>query len=202
MATGVAAAPDPDPLPVHRRHGADIGDGVPVVADLSPGIDLLTGLTITGAEAAIVEHQHIQPGRGKHLGEAVEVHLLDRGKAVRHDDGGARRCAPLSLVEPAPQGDALGVKLNISPTHPSLLSPGFAGPRRALAHPGPPHPSLGGTAPAVQHTDRRKPRHHQGDVHPGPDTDAVLCRAPACACSRVLARLLAAGKAGHVPTPV
>ena len=87
MAAGVAAAPDPDPARVHLGHRLQVGDGVPVVADLRPRVDLLARLTVAGAEAAVVEDQDVEPGRGKHLGEAVQVHLLNRGEAVRHDHG-------------------------------------------------------------------------------------------------------------------
>src|ERR1035438_5900960 len=116
MATGVAAAPDPDPAGIDFRQGAGVRDGVPVVPDLGPRVDLLAGLALAGPEAAVVEHQRIQPGRGEHLGEAVQVHLLDRGETVRHDDGGPGAARPaLSRVEPATQRDALSVELDIAP---------------------------------------------------------------------------------------
>jgi hypothetical protein len=118
MPAGVAAAPDPDPGRVHLRQRAGVGDGVPVVADLGPRIDLLTGLPVAGAEAAIVEDQDVQPGRCEHLGEAVQVHLLDRGEAVRHDHGRTGRGGSLGRVEPAAQGDAFRIERDIPPCHP------------------------------------------------------------------------------------
>jgi hypothetical protein len=86
---------------------------VAVVAHLGPGVDLLAWLAVAGAEVAVVEHQRPQPAGGERLGEAVEEHLLDSGEAVGHDDRGNRIGGPVGQVQPAPQGDILGVELNI-----------------------------------------------------------------------------------------
>src|SRR4029077_21114343 len=51
----VARAPDADPVLVHLRKRAGVGNGVTAVGNLPPGVDVLTGLAIAGAEAAIVE---------------------------------------------------------------------------------------------------------------------------------------------------
>jgi hypothetical protein len=94
---------------------------MPVVTHLSPRIDLLTGFPVTGAEAAIVEDQDIQPACGEHFGEAVQVHLFDRRETVRHDHGRTGRAGSLSRVKPAAQCDAFGVKRDIPPCHPGHL---------------------------------------------------------------------------------
>ena len=95
VAAGVAAAPDADPAGVGLGQGDRVGDGVPVVADLRPGVDLQTGRPVAVAEVPVVEDQRVQSVRGEHLGELVQVHLLDRGEAVGHDDRRGRfRCCP------------------------------------------------------------------------------------------------------------
>src|SRR5262249_36100528 len=81
----------PAPPRIHLRQGAGVGDGVPVVTDLSPGVDLLPGLAVAGAEAAVVKHHHVQPARGERFSERIKVHLLDRGEPVRHHHGRPRR---------------------------------------------------------------------------------------------------------------
>ena len=39
---------------------------------MRPRVDFLPGRAVARAEAAVVEHQRVQPGRGEHLGEAVQ----------------------------------------------------------------------------------------------------------------------------------
>ncbi|MFT3770900.1 MAG: hypothetical protein QM820_36235 [Minicystis sp.] len=75
---------------------------MPVVLHLSPGIDLLAGLAITGAEMTMVEDDHAKPGLRKDLREGVEVHLFHRRKPMRHDDGGHRSRRAVWQVEPTP----------------------------------------------------------------------------------------------------
>jgi hypothetical protein len=70
-------------------------------------------LAVAGAEVTVVEHQRPEPTGGERLGEAVEVHLLDRGEAVGHDDGGNWTCGSVGQVQPAPQRYALGVELDV-----------------------------------------------------------------------------------------
>ena len=123
VAARVAAPPDPDPGGVHLGQGGGVGNGVPVVADLRPRVDLLPGLAVAGTEVAVVEHEHVQPGGGEHLGETVQVHLLDRGEAVRHDDGRSGAAGAAGRVEPAAQGDALCIELDVTPSHFLLLLP-------------------------------------------------------------------------------
>src|SRR6266566_5209784 len=139
VTAGVAATPDPDPARVHLGQRVQVSDGMPVVADLRPRVDLLARLPVAGAEAAVVEDQGVEPGRGERLGEPVQVHLLDRGEAVRHDHGGPGRARPFRGVEPAAQGDALSVELDVSPCHPDHLRQHRRGDL-----------SLTGTATAVQ----------------------------------------------------
>ena len=116
----VAAPPDPDPGGVDLVEGGGVGDGVAVVAHLLPGVDLLTRLAVARAEVAVVEHERVQARRGEHLGEGVEVHLLDRGEPVRHHDGGSPPGHPLPPVQPPSQGDALGVELDVATIHDGL----------------------------------------------------------------------------------
>ena len=119
MASGVAAPPDPDPRGVDLGQGAGVGDGVAVVADLGPRVDLLPRLAVAGTEVAVVEHQHVEPGPVEYLSKTVEVHLLHRGEAVGHDN--SRRRAGLSRIEPAAQDDTLGVELDVASSHLDLL---------------------------------------------------------------------------------
>jgi hypothetical protein len=119
VTAGVAAAPHADALRVHLGQGARVGDGVPVVPDLRPRVDLLAGLAVAGPEVTVVVDERVQARRGEDLGVVVEVHLLDRRVAVCHDDGRSRRTRPVGGVEPASQGDALGVELDVSASHAS-----------------------------------------------------------------------------------
>src|SRR5262245_44750492 len=80
VGAAVARAPDADPFLVHLRKRAGVGNGVTVVGDLPPGVDVLTGLAIAGAEAAIVEDKSPEAGGGVNLGVFVEVVLLHGGK--------------------------------------------------------------------------------------------------------------------------
>ena len=95
-----------------------------VVADLLPGVDLLTRLAVAGAEVAVVEHQRPQPPGGERLREVIEEHLLDSGEAVGQDDRGNRTGGPVWQVQPAPQGHTLGVELDILSHGTSLPSAG------------------------------------------------------------------------------
>ena len=113
MGAAVAGPPHPDAVGVDLGAGLGPGDRVAVVAHLGPGVDLLARLAVAGPEVAVVEHQRPQPAGGEHLGEAVQVHLLDGGEAVGHDDGGDRVAGPVGHIEPASQGHAFGVELDI-----------------------------------------------------------------------------------------
>src|SRR6185437_6847946 len=79
------------------------------------------------AEVPVVVDQHVEAVRGEHLGEAVQVHLLDGREAVGNDNGGSRSRAAFGQVEPAAQGDTRGLEFNVSAGHwvaPSGRGPG------------------------------------------------------------------------------
>src|ERR1700732_2829298 len=122
VGSGVAAPPDPDSRGVDLGQGAGVRDGVAVVADLGPRVDLLPRLAIAGTEVAVVEHQHVEPRPVEYLSKTVEVHLLDRREAVGHDHN--RRRAGLSRIEPAAQDDTLGIELDVASCHLDLLRTG------------------------------------------------------------------------------
>src|SRR5207248_10708501 len=88
MTAAITRPPDTDALTIYFRSRSCIGDGMPVIAHLRPGIDLLSWLAIAGPKVAIVENQGTQPCICKELGKAVEVHLLHSREAVGHNDGG------------------------------------------------------------------------------------------------------------------
>ena len=88
-----------------------------IIAHLGPRVDLLARFAVAGAEVAVVEHQRSQPAGSERLGEAVQEHLLDGGKAVGHDDRGNRAGNPIGQIQPAPQRHPFGVELDIPP-HP------------------------------------------------------------------------------------
>ena len=114
MRAAVAGAPDPDAPAVGLGPRQRVADRVPVVGDLPPRVDLLARLSVTRAEVAVVEHQRSEPGRGEHFREAVEVHLLHRGEAVRHHDGRPRPPAAIGPVVPAAQHHPIfGAELDI-----------------------------------------------------------------------------------------
>jgi hypothetical protein len=113
MGAAVTGAPHADAVGGELRARLGVGDRVAVVADLLPGVDLLARLAVAGAEIAVVEHQRPQPPGGERLGEVVQVHFLDRGEAVGHDDGGDRAAGLIGEVQPAPQGHTFGVELDV-----------------------------------------------------------------------------------------
>ena len=57
MAAAVAGPPDPYAGRVDRREGAGVGDRMPVVPYLLPGIDLLAGFAVTGTKITVVEDE-------------------------------------------------------------------------------------------------------------------------------------------------
>jgi hypothetical protein len=120
VAAAVAGSPYPDAVGLDLREGLRVGDRVAVVADLRPRVDLLARLAVAGAEVAVVEHQRPKATGGERLTEAVEIHLLDGGEAVRHHDRGDRPGGPVGQVQPATQGHALGVELDVL-SHRDLL---------------------------------------------------------------------------------
>ena len=67
VAAGVGDAPDADAVGVDLGQRRGEGDGVAVVLDLLPGVDVLARLAVAGAEAAVVEHQHRAAGRDQPL---------------------------------------------------------------------------------------------------------------------------------------
>lgn len=92
-----------------------------VVAHLRPRIDLLARLAVAGTEVAVVEHQRVEAGRRKCLGVLVEVHLLYGREAVRHNDRRRYPGCSVGGVEPAAQGYALGIELDVASGHCDLL---------------------------------------------------------------------------------
>ena len=114
MAAAVTSPPDADALCVSFLQRLGVGDGVAVVSHLPPGVDLLTRRAVTGAEVAVVEYHRGEARRREGTGEAIEIHLLNGGEAVRHDDGRHLSLAPVRYKVPAAQGDAiLGSELDI-----------------------------------------------------------------------------------------
>ncbi len=63
---------------------------VAVLAHLGPGVDALTRLAATRAEAAVVVKQHGEACRTEDLGVLVRRHRACCRKAVRHDHEGMR----------------------------------------------------------------------------------------------------------------
>ena len=61
----------PDPGGVDLGQGGGVRDGVAVVADLCPRVDLLPRFAVAGAEVAVVVDQHVQAGSVEDLGESV-----------------------------------------------------------------------------------------------------------------------------------
>src|SRR3954454_17462688 len=114
MTSGVAAARDADTVVVHLLEGGGVGDGVAVVPDLLPGVDLLAGLTVTGTEVAVVEDESVDACRGEHLGVLVEVLLLDGGVAVGQNDHGGGDTHPRGRVEPTAKCHPFGVELDVA----------------------------------------------------------------------------------------
>src|SRR5262249_19081044 len=67
VATAVRDSPGTDPFAVHVGAAFEITDGVLVVLDLIPRIQVLTRLTAACAEPAVVEHQGGYPLGGEGL---------------------------------------------------------------------------------------------------------------------------------------
>src|SRR5207248_7184134 len=86
VTTAITRPPDTDALTIDFRPRSRIGDGMPVIAHLRPGIDLLSWLAVAGPKVTVVEYQGTQPRICEDLGKAVEVHLFHSREAVGHND--------------------------------------------------------------------------------------------------------------------
>ena len=100
MAPGIAGAPQSDPLRIHLGPGFQIGDRATPIADLPPGIDVLTRFAAADAEAPVIVEQHHEAGIGEGLGEPGDAEFLHGCVAMGHRDRRATlRIAPRQ-VEP------------------------------------------------------------------------------------------------------
>ncbi|GAA3352881.1 hypothetical protein GCM10017744_003760 [Streptomyces antimycoticus] len=86
MSTGIAGAPQADPVGVDFGTRFQIGDGAPPVLDLPPGVDVLARGAVAGTEGAVVVDQSDETGLGERGGEAEERHFLHRAVPMGHSD--------------------------------------------------------------------------------------------------------------------
>src|SRR5262245_31516865 len=122
MAATVAGPPDPDAGRVDRRKRAGVGDRMPVVAHLLPGIDLLAGFAVTRTKIAIIEDECPKPRLDKDFGKGLEIHFLHRRKTVRHDDRGPGSRRAIWQIEPTAYGHPFGIERDLLSHNAVLLS--------------------------------------------------------------------------------
>src|SRR5580698_11481803 len=114
MPTAVARSPYTDTGGVNFRMATDPGDCVAIVAHLLPRIDFLTRLAVARAEVAIIVNQRREAGLAEDLGEAIEVHFLDGGKAVRHHDRGHGPLGAIGQIKPSAESSTFGVEFDVT----------------------------------------------------------------------------------------
>ena len=114
MAAAVARSPHADAACVDLGMATDPGDRVAIVAHLLPRIDFLTRFAVARAEIAIVVNQRGKAGLAEDLGEAIEIHFLDGGEAVRHHDRGHAALGALGQIEPSAESRTFGVEFDVT----------------------------------------------------------------------------------------
>lgn len=87
--------------------------GVAIVPHLQNRIDLLPDVAIALAEIAMVVDDGSEPRSGKNLGVAIEVLLLQRCRAMRHDNSRKRPLPLIGDIVPAAKDRAFRIKLNV-----------------------------------------------------------------------------------------
>src|SRR5215469_2895933 len=95
---------------------------MPIITYLLPWIDLIAGLSIACAKIAIIEDQRCQARRTENFRIAVEIHLLDRGKPMRHYDRGCCPRRVFGLAQPSPKDDPFSIKFDIAPHNVRIIS--------------------------------------------------------------------------------
>ena len=88
MAAAVGRPPKGNPVGVYLAKPTRGGDRRLPILDVPSRADQVAGLAVTLAEAAVVEQQRGQPGRGEPLGERRQAERPLRPKTVGHDDHG------------------------------------------------------------------------------------------------------------------
>ena len=113
VAAGIARPPDSDPLRIHFRPRAGVGDDIPHVVDLLPGVDLLAGFPLALAETAVVIEQTGDPRLLEDHGVVLQPHAFHGREAVRHHNQRVALRAAVGDVQPAGQGGARGGNADI-----------------------------------------------------------------------------------------
>lgn len=77
MAAGIAGAPQADPIGVDLGPALQVGDGAAPVRDLPPGVDVLPGKAVAGAEVAVVVQQDGEARLGEGPREGLQAVVPD-----------------------------------------------------------------------------------------------------------------------------
>jgi hypothetical protein len=100
VAAGERAAEQADALRIDPVEVARVRQRAAEVSLLAGDVDQLAGLAAAGAEVAVIEQQHPDPGRAEALGVGGEAQLLGPAEAVRHHHQRPRSLEALRPVQP------------------------------------------------------------------------------------------------------
>jgi hypothetical protein len=133
VAAGERAAEQADAVRVDPVEVARVRQRAVEVRVLARDVEQLAGLAAAGAEVAVIEQQHPDPGRAEALGVGGEAQLLGRAEAVRHHHQRPRSVEALRLVQPAGAPVVAGVEGDIG-AHRVLLGVRLTGSRSTPCH--------------------------------------------------------------------
>jgi hypothetical protein len=105
-----------DPPGVDARQGPGAGDRRPPVLELAPRAEEV-GLAAAVAEAAVIEEESGDPGRGETFRERPEAVPPRAREAMGHDHDGRRRAVAGRWVKPGGAPVPAGAKLEILAVH-------------------------------------------------------------------------------------
>lgn len=86
----VARAPETNAILVHLRPLLEPGNRAPPIADLLPGVDVMSRFAAAATEIAVIMQQHDKSGIREGLGEGFEAMVFRAGKTVGHSNGRPR----------------------------------------------------------------------------------------------------------------
>jgi hypothetical protein len=101
VTASVARSPESNAISVDLRSLLQIGNRTTPVADLLPGVDILSRFATTVTEIAMVVQQHDEPGLGERLCKALEAVILRAGIAVGHRNGRQRSSPAFQHEQPS-----------------------------------------------------------------------------------------------------
>src|SRR3546814_2269644 len=120
IAAGIGNAPGPDLVGVDRRVALEEADGVLIIPDLRPGIQMLAIVAATDPEVAIVDDERVKAIFSELLRIGRHRDLTHIAPAASEHDSGPTP-AFVGCVEPTPNSITFGLELYRSEEHTSEL---------------------------------------------------------------------------------